>query len=54
MSVAKIRMLRLIRENTHKDNIRNEEICLKIGIAPIDEKMERSLKMIRSCLEESD
>ena len=54
MSVAERRMLRQICENTQKDNIRNEEICLKIEIAPIDEKMKGSFQIVRSCLEESD
>lgn len=42
MSVAKMRILRFINENTWKDRIRNEEIHLKIGVAPIDEKIKES------------
>jgi len=54
MRVAEMRMLWWISENTQKDGIQNEEICLKIGVAPIDEKMRESLEMVWSCLEESD
>ena len=47
MSVAEMRMLRWINGNTRKDRIRNEEIYLKIGVAPIDEKMiESNLKWL--------
>lgn len=43
--MTEIRMLRWISENTRKNKIRNEEICLKIGVTPIDEKiMESRLK----------
>ena len=41
MSITKMRMLRWISGNTEKDRIWNEEICLKIRVAPIDEKMRR-------------
>lgn len=34
-----MRMLRWISGNTWKDRIQNEEIHLKIGVVPIDEKM---------------
>ena len=45
MSVAKIRMLWWINGNTPKDRIQNEEIRLKIGVAPNDKKiMEICLK----------
>lgn len=47
-------MLKLISTNTQKDKIINEEICLKIRITPIDEKIEGLLKMVRPCLEESN
>ena len=42
MSVIEIRMLRWISGITKKNNIRNEKICLKIGVAPIDEKVRES------------
>ena len=42
MSVAEMRMLRWISENTWKDRIWNEEIYLKIGVAPIDENMRKN------------
>jgi hypothetical protein len=32
-------ILRRICENTRKDRIQNEEICLKIRVAPIVKKM---------------
>ena len=37
--VAEMRMLSWISWNTQKDRIWNEEICLKIWVAPIDEKI---------------
>ena len=39
MSIVEMRMLRWISGNTWKDRIQNEEIHLKIGVVPIDEKM---------------
>jgi hypothetical protein len=44
MSVLEMRMLRWISGNTwkHKIHIRNDEIRLKIGVVPIDEKMKDS------------
>jgi hypothetical protein len=42
MSVVEMRMVRWISGNTRKYRIRNEKICLKIGVAPIDEKMRES------------
>ena len=39
MSVAEMRMLSWISWYTQKVRIRNEEICLKIWVAPIDEKI---------------
>ena len=39
MSLAKMRMLRWVSRNIWKDKNWNEEIPLKIGEAPIDEKM---------------
>ena len=41
MSVAGKRMLRWITENIRKDRFQNEEICLKIGMTPINEKKRR-------------
>ena len=41
MSVAGKRMLRWITENIRKDRFQNEEICLKIGMTPINEKKGR-------------
>ena len=42
MSVAEMRILRWTSENTWKDRIWNEEICLKIGVASIDENMRKN------------
>jgi hypothetical protein len=42
MSVTKMRMLRWISWKTRKDRIQNEEIRMKIGVAPIDEMMRKS------------
>ena len=42
MSVVEMRRLRWISGNTPKDRIQNEELHLKIGVAPIDEKMRES------------
>ena len=39
MSVAEMRMLRWMCDNTRRDKVRNEDIRTKIGIAPIEEKM---------------
>ena len=39
MSMVEMRMLKWINGYTQNDRIRNEEIHLKIRIAPIDEKM---------------
>ena len=41
MSVAGMRMLRWITENIRKDRLQNEEICLKIGMTPINAKKRR-------------
>ena len=38
-----------------KDRVQNHEICLKIGVVPIDEKIRKSyLKMVWLCVEESN
>ena len=42
MSVAEIRMLRSMCGNTMRDKMRNEDICTKIGAAPIEEKMRKN------------
>ena len=42
MSISEMRMLRWIDGNTQKDRVQNNEICLKIGVAPIDEKIRKS------------
>lgn len=42
IGVVQMRMLRWISGTTWKDKIRNEEICLNIGVASIDEKMKES------------
>ena len=42
MSIIEMRILRWINGNMHKDLIQNGEILLKIGVAPIDEKMKES------------
>ena len=39
MSVAEIHMLRWMCGNTRRDKVRNEDILIKIGVAPIEEKM---------------
>lgn len=49
--VAKMRKLRWISENTRKDRIQHEKICLKMGVALIDKKMRehrRPLEMVWS------
>ena len=38
MTVVEMRTIRSISGNTWKDRIQNEEIPLKIGVAPIDEE----------------
>ena len=39
MSVAEMRMLRWMCDNTMRDKMRNEDIRTKIGVASIEEKM---------------
>ena len=36
-----MKMLRWVSGNIWKDKIWNQEICFKIGVGPIDEKMRR-------------
>ena len=40
--MAEMRMLKQISGNTQKDRVRNEEMFLKIRVAPIDEKTRES------------
>lgn len=47
-------VLKRINENTRNYRIRNEEICLKILMAPIDEKMRESSLRNLSCAKEID
>ena len=42
MSVVEMRMLKWMIVNTRKDIIQNEKNRLKVGVAPIDEKMRES------------
>lgn len=42
ISITEMRMLKWISENTWKDKIQNEKICIKIRVAPIDEKMKEN------------
>ncbi len=42
ISIVEMRILIWIRGKKSKDRIQNKEIRLKIGIAPIDEKMRES------------
>ena len=39
MSVAEMRMLRWMCDNTRRDRVRNEDIRTKIGVTSIEEKM---------------
>ena len=42
MSLVEMRMLTWTGGNTRKDRIQNELICLKIRVAPIDERIKES------------
>ena len=42
MRVIEMRLLIWISGITQKDRIQNEKICLKISVAPIDEKIRES------------
>ena len=45
MSVAEMRILRWMYGNTRRDKVRNEDICTKISVTSIEEKMrENSLQ----------
>jgi len=39
MSVAEMRILRWMCGKTRRDKVRNENILMKIGVTPIEEKM---------------
>ena len=39
-------MLRWMCGNTMRDKMRNEDICTKIGVAPIKDKMRESPMMV--------
>ena len=39
MSVAEMRILRWMCGKTRRDKVRNEDILMKIGVTPIEEKM---------------
>ena len=58
MSTIEIRMLRWISGNTSKDMLQNEEILLKIGVAPIEKKWRRvvwdGLVMYRRAVRKSE
>ena len=49
MSVAEMRMLRWMSGNTRRDKVRNANICTKIGVASIEEKMREPSMMVWSC-----
>ena len=46
MSVAEMRMLCWMCDNTRRDNVRNEDIRTKIGAASIEEKRETRLRWL--------
>ena len=39
ISVAEMRMLRWICGHTRRDRVRNDDICDRLGVAPIEEKL---------------
>jgi hypothetical protein len=39
LSVAKTCMLRLICDNTGRDRVRNDDICERLGVTPVEEKL---------------
>jgi len=41
MSVVEMCMLRWMCGKTRRDKVRNEDILTKVGVAPIEEKMEK-------------
>ena len=38
-SVVEMRMLRWICGHTRRDRVRNDDICDRLGVAPIEEKL---------------
>jgi len=44
-----MRMLRWMCGYTPRDNVRNEDICTKIGVVSIEEKMREPPTMVWSC-----
>ena len=50
MSVAEMRMLRLMYGNTRRDKVKNEDIHTKISVSPIEEMMrENRLRWFDMC-----
>jgi hypothetical protein len=39
LSVAKMRMLRWICGHTRRDQVRNDDICERLGVTPVEEKL---------------
>jgi hypothetical protein len=39
LSVAEMHMLRWICGNTRRDRVRNDDICERLGVAPVEEKL---------------
>jgi hypothetical protein len=39
LSIAEMRMLRWICGNTRRDRVRNDDICERLGVAPVEEKL---------------
>ena len=46
MSVVEMCMLHWLCGNTRRDKVRNEDIRTKVGVAPIEEKIENTPMMI--------
>ena len=47
LSVAEMRMLRWMCGNTRRDKVRNEDICTKICVTLIEEKMRENQRPYR-------
>jgi hypothetical protein len=39
LSIAEMRMLRWICGNTRRDRVQNDDICERLGVAPVEEKL---------------
>jgi hypothetical protein len=39
LSVAEMHMLRWICDHTRRDRVRNDDICERLGVTPVDEKL---------------